>query len=183
MCFYGKLKTGNFWTFQLGTQESISIPIIIFVCFQQRYRQDSQNIHKDTFYRPPVTITQCIMGTAKYPDPPILLNFDDKYYSQWYGQSEEACKVLTKDDIPNSYITDHDFRSTNVNDAEEDDYSIYWLKFICFWYTIKEKSKATQPVTVEFEFSDKFLDGIYAYALVLTNKLVGISSVGQRHFD
>ena len=40
-----------------------------------------------------------------------------------------------------------------------------------------------QPVKVEVIFSEKFPVGIYGYALVLTNRLVSISSDGQRMFD
>ena len=39
-----------------------------------------------------------------------------------------------------------------------------------------------QPIKAEFKFSEEFPAGIYGYALVLTNKLVGISSDHQRHF-
>ena len=36
---------------------------------------------------------------------------------------------------------------------------------------------------MEFEFSKNIDAGIYGFALVLLNKLVSISSDGQRHFD
>ena len=48
------------------------MPIWILISFQQRNIQDSQNINNDTFYRPPVTSAQCIIGTEKYPDSGIL---------------------------------------------------------------------------------------------------------------
>ena len=44
-----EVKTQNFWTFQLGTQESLKIPVWIIVGFQQRDRQDSQTLNIDTF--------------------------------------------------------------------------------------------------------------------------------------
>ena len=40
-----------------------------------------------------------------------------------------------------------------------------------------------QPIKVEFKFSETFPAGIYSHALVSTNKLVSISSGGQKHFD
>ena len=52
-----------FWIFESGTQGRINVPIWIVVGFQQKDRQDSQNINNDTFYRPPVTSGQCITGT------------------------------------------------------------------------------------------------------------------------
>ena len=41
--FMKELNTQNFWTFELGIQESNTILIWIMVNFQQRDRQDSQN--------------------------------------------------------------------------------------------------------------------------------------------
>ena len=65
------------WNFGLGSQESMNVPIWITIGFQERDRQDSQNLHIDTFCRLPVTSCQCIIATEKYPDSRILLNFDD----------------------------------------------------------------------------------------------------------
>ena len=47
----------------------------------------------------PVTSTQCIIGTEKYPDSATLLNYVDDDHSQGYGQVKEAFKALTKDNI------------------------------------------------------------------------------------
>ena len=94
-----EVNTQNLWIFELGTKEGINVPIGIFVAFQQNVRQNDQDLNNDTFYRPLVTSTQCIIGTEKYPDSGILLNYNDDDYSQCYGQNEEAFKVLTKDDI------------------------------------------------------------------------------------
>ena len=77
----------------------MNIPIWIIVSFQQRVRQDSQNFNNDTSYKPPVTSAQCIIGTEKYPDNSIILNYDDDDYIQGYGQIKEAFRVLTKNHI------------------------------------------------------------------------------------
>ena len=92
----------------MGTQEGIKVPIWIFVGFQQRDRQNSQSLNDDTFYKPPVTSAQCIMGTEKYPDSGILLKYNDDDYSQGYGQIKEYFKALTEDDILRPYISQHD---------------------------------------------------------------------------
>ena len=68
-----KVNTQNLWTFEIGTQEGINIPIWIIISFQQKDRQDSQKLNNDTFFRPPVTSAQCTIGTEKYPDRGILL--------------------------------------------------------------------------------------------------------------
>ena len=77
----------------------MNVPIWIIIGFQQRGRQDSQNLKKDTFCRLSVTSCQCIIGTEKYPDGGIFLIYDDDDYSRSYTQTKEAFRALTKDDI------------------------------------------------------------------------------------
>ena len=76
-----EVSTQNFWTFKLGTQEGVNVPILVFVTFQQD-RQHDQTLNNDTLYRMPVSSAQCNIGTEKYPDSAILLNYDDDDYSQ-----------------------------------------------------------------------------------------------------
>ena len=174
--FMKEVNTQNLWTFELGTQEGINVPIWIFVAFQQNDRQNDQELNNDTFYRPLVTSAQCIIGTEKYPDSGILLNYNDDDYSQGYGQIKEAFKALTKDNILQPYISEHDFRSSNgVNDIG---YNIY-----TFDIRYQKSFESSQPIKVEFKFDGVVPAGIYGYALGLTNKLISISSDGQRMFD
>ena len=63
--FLKEVNTQNFWTSELGTQEVVNVPIWIYVAFQQHDRQYDQNLNNDTFYRMPVTSTQCNIGTEK----------------------------------------------------------------------------------------------------------------------
>ena len=170
--FMKEVNTQNFWTFELGTQEGINIPTWIFVGFQQNDRQNDQNLNNDTFVRLPVISAQVVIGTDRYPDSAILLNYEDDDYSQGYGQIKEAFKSSTKDDILQPYISDHDFRSSN--DGNDFGYNIY-----AFDIRYQKNFENAQPVKVEFKFSENIPAGIYGYALVLTNKLISISSDGQ----
>ena len=111
--FMKEMNTQNFWTFELGTHEGINIPSWIFVVFQQNVRQHDQNLNNDTFVRLPVISAQVVIGTERYPDSAILLNYEDDDYSQGYGQIKEAFTALTKDDRLKPYITEDDFRSSN----------------------------------------------------------------------
>ena len=88
----------------------MNVPIWINIGFQQRDRQDSQNLNKDGFRRLPVTSAQCIIGTDKYPDSGILRNYNDDDYSQGYAQIKEVFGTLTKDDILQPYLSHDDFR-------------------------------------------------------------------------
>ena len=174
--FMKEVNTQNLWIFELSSQEGVNVPIWIFVAFQQSDRQNDQNLNNDTFYRPLVTSAQCIIGTEKYPDSGILLNYDDDDYSQAYGLIKEAFKALTKDNLLQPYISDADFRSSN--DGDNIGYNIY-----VFDIRYQKNFESSQPIKVEFKFDGVIPAGIYGYALVLTNKLISISSDGQRMFD
>ena len=130
----------------------------------------------DTFYRPKVTSATCIIGTEKYPDSGILLNYNDDNYSQGYGQIKEAFKALTKDNLLQPYISDNDFRSSN--DGDNIGHNIY-----AFDIRYQKNFESSQPIKVEFKFDGVVPAGIYGYDLVLTNKLISVSSDGQRMFD
>ena len=174
--FMKELNTQNLWSFELGTQEGINVPIWIIVGFQQQDRQNTQNLNNDTFYRPPVTSAQCIIGTEKYPDSAILLNYDDDDYNQGYGQIKSAFKAFTKDDILQPYISDNDFRSSNNGDNIG--YNLY-----VFDIRYQKNFENAPPIKIEFKFDAVNPAGIFGYALVLTNKKISISSDGQRHFN
>ena len=174
--FMKELNTQNLWSFELGTQEGINFPIWIIVGFQQQDRQNSLNLNNDTFHRPPVTSCQGIIGTEKYPDSAVFLNYDDDNYNQGYGQIKKAFEALTKDDLLQPYISDNDFRSSNNNND---------IGYILYVFDIRYQKnfENAQPIKVEFKFDAVIPAGIYGYALVLTNKKISISSDGQRHFD
>ena len=174
--FMKEVNTQNFWTFELGTQEGINIPTWIFVAFQQNDRQNDHNLNNDTFVRLPVISAQVVIGTERYPDTAILLNYDDDDYSQGYGQIKEAFRALTKDDILQQYISEDDFRSSN--EGNNIGYKIY-----AFDIRYQKNFENVQPVKLEFKYSENILAGIYGYALVLTNRLISIGSDGKRTFE
>ena len=175
--FMKEVNNQNLWHFELGSHKNMNVPIWIIVGFQQRDRQDSQNLINDTFCRLPVVSAVCIIGTEKYPDAGILLNYDDGDYSQGYHQIKEAFRALTKDDILQPYISEADFRRSNVA-ANDIGYNSY-----VFDIRYQKNFTNSQSIKVEFKFEGVVPNDINGYALVLTNKLVSVSSDGQRHFD
>ena len=72
--FMKEVNNQNLWNFELSSQESMSVPLWNIIAFQQRDRQDSQNLNNDNFCSLPVTSAQCNIGTEKYTDGSILLN-------------------------------------------------------------------------------------------------------------
>ena len=173
--FMKQVNNQNLWTFELGSQENMNVPIWITIGFHQQDRQDNQKLNNNTFFRLPVISAQCVTGTEKYPDAGILLIYNNDDYAQGYHQIKEAFKALTKDDILQPYISDEFFRSSNVA-ADDVGYNL------CIFDIRYQKNYTTsQPIEVEFEFDGVVPDNVNA--LVLTNKLISISSDGQRHFD
>ena len=175
--FMEEVNNQNVWNFKLGSQENMNVPIWIIIGFQQQDRQYSQILNNDNFCRLPVVSAQCNIGTEKYPDTGILLNYDDDDYSQGYHQIKEAFKALTKDDILQPYISEEDFRTSNVRAADVG-YNLY-----VFDIRYQKNYTAAQPIKVEIKFDGVVPNNINGCALVLTNKLVSVSSDGQRHFD
>ena len=104
-----EVNNQKLWNFKLGSQESVNVPILVSIGFQQRDRQDSQNLNIDNFCRLPVVSAQAVIGTENYPNTGILLNYYDHDYSQGYSQIKEAFRALRKDDILQPYISNNDF--------------------------------------------------------------------------
>ena len=77
-----EVNTQNLWSFELGTQEGINVPIWNYTAFQQSDRQHDQNSNNDTFVRLLIASAQSTIGTEKYPDVGILSIYDDDDYSQ-----------------------------------------------------------------------------------------------------
>ena len=173
--FMKEVNNQKIWNFELGSQENMNVPIWLIIGVQQQDRQDSQNLNNDTFCRLPVVSAQCSFGTEKNPDAGILLNYDDDGYSQGYHQTEEAFKALTKDDILQPYISEEGFKSSKVR-VDVVGYNIY-----VFDIRYQMNYTASEPIKVEFKIDGLVSNNVNGYALVLTIKLVSISSDGQHH--
>ena len=59
------------------------------------------------------------------------------------------------------------------------------MLFIIHMFSIRYQQNfpASQPIKVEFKIDGVVPNDINGYGLVLTNKLVSVSSDGQSHFD
>ena len=104
------------------------------------------------------------------------MNYDDDDYSQAYGQIKEVFKTLTKDNVLQPNITKDDFGSSN--DGDNFGYNIHAFDIRC-----QKNFESGQSLKVEFKLDGVVPARIYGYVLFLTNRLVSISSDGQRLFD
>ena len=63
--FMKELNTQNIWSFELGTQEGINIPIWLYIVLQQSDWQHDQNLYNHTFVGLQVISAQVVIGTGK----------------------------------------------------------------------------------------------------------------------
>ena len=142
-----EVKNQNLWNIELGSQESMNVLKWIIKGFQQRDRRESQKLNKDAFCRLPVIRAQYIIGTKILPDGGILSNYDDDEYTEGLHQIKEAFTALTKDNTLQSYVSDDDFRSSNIR-ADDDNLYVFDKRY-------QKSFTACQPLKVEYK-----LDGV-----------------------
>ena len=112
----------------------------------------------------------CKIGSEKYPDDGIECDYDRDKYVQTYSEIENFYQLKSQTNLLNPFFDIHKFR-TNCN-------------FYVFDLSKQKDNIASQPIRLEFKFNAAIDVADYiAYALVLTPKLISISSDGQRHFD
>ena len=167
--FRKDVNRNNSWTFELGNSGE-STPSFIIVGFQARNEVDSQTHDNAMFDRLPVSNAVCKIGSEKYPDDGIECDYDRDKYDQAYSEIGNFYLLKNETNLLNPFIDLHKFR-TNYN-------------FYVFDLSKQKDNIASQPIKLEFKLSAAINVADYiAYALVLTPKLISISSDGQRHFD
>ena len=162
--FRKDVNTISNWTFELGNaggSSGESCPTFVIVGFQARNKIDSQVHDNAVFDRLPISNAVCKIGSEKYPDDGIECDYNRDKYDQAYSEIEN---------LLNPFIDLNKFR-TNYN-------------FYVFDLSKQRDIIMSQPIRLEFKFNAAIDVADYvAYALVLTPKLISISSDGQRHFD
>ena len=167
--FRKDVNTNSNWTFELGNAGT-STPTFVIVGFQARNKIDSQVHDNAVFDRLPISNAVCKIGSEKHPDDGIECDYDRDKYDQAYSEFENFYHSNSETSLLNPFIDLNKFR-TNYN-------------FYGFDLSKQKDHIASQPIRLEFEFNAAIVVANFvAYALVLTPKLISISSDGQRHFD
>ena len=168
--FRKDVNTNNNWTFELGNSNNESCPLFVKVGFQARNKIVSQTHDNATFDKLPISNAVCKIGSEKYPDDGIECDYDRDKYDQAYSEIENFHHLKSETNLLNPFIDLHKFRTNN--------------NFYVFDLSKQKDQIARQPIRLEFKFSAAIDVADYiTYALVLTPKLISISSDGQRHFD
>ena len=167
--FRKDVNTNSNWTFELGSSGE-SCPTFVIVGFQARNKIDSQVHDNAVFDRLPISNAVCKIGSEKYPDDGIECDYDRDKYDQAYSEIENFYHLHSETNLLNPFIDLNKFR-TNYN-------------FYVFDLSKQRDIIASQSIRLEFKFNAAIdVANFVAYALVLTSKLISISSDGQRHFD
>ena len=168
--FRKDVNTNSNWTFELGNSNNESCPTFVIVGFQARNKIDSQVHDNAVFDRLPISNAVCKIGSEKYPDDGIECDYDRDKYDQAYSEIENFYHLNSETNLLNPFIDLHKFRTN---------YPLF-----VFDLSKQKDQIASQPIRLDFKFNAAIDVADYiAYALVLTPKLISISSDGQRHFD
>ena len=171
--FRKDVNTNSNWTFELGSaggEAAQSCPTFVIVGFQARNKIDSQVHDNAVFDRLPISNAVCKIGSEKYPDDGIECDYDLDKYDQAYSEIENFYHLNSETHLLNPFIDLNKFRTN---------YPLF-----VFDLSKQKDIIASQPIRLEFKFNAAIDVADYiAYALVLTPKLISISSDGQRHFD
>ena len=171
--------TENNWTFELGVGDGSDISIHVIVAFKRRDQFNQQHQNFDTFHRPSVVNAQCIVASEKLPDAGINCNYAIDKSSQAYGEIVSCFGNLAEDITLQPYITQKDFLASNNYPDGNPGY-----KFNVFLILHHEDYSSAQPTKVRFDVRAAVpaAANLIGYALLLTNKLVSVSSDGQNRF-
>ena len=173
------VTTENNWTFELAVGDGIDIHFFSAAGLIQRDQFSPQHQKNDTFWRPSVVISQCIIEGEKNPDAGNNCNYAFDKYSQAYGEIVSCFRHLARNTFLQRYMTLKDFITSNnypegnpgynlhVSDNRHQDYS------------------SAQPIKVRFDFRPAVpaATNLIGYALLLMNKSISVSCDGQRQFD
>ena len=164
--FRKDVNTNHNWTSDLENCGE-STPTFVIVGFQARNKIDSQTHDNAIFDRLPISDAVCKVGSEKYPVDGIECDYDRDNYREAYQEVENFYRLHTDTNLLRPFIDLHKYR-TNYN----------------FYVFDLSKHIASQPNRLEFIFSAAIEVADYiAYALVLTPKLISVSTDGQRHSD
>ena len=167
-----KITNNGLWTFELGIESGKNIPSWVIVGFMQDAKFDSQVHDNSVFDWLPISQAVCRLGSDRYPTDYINLDYSRNNFHEAYYQIENFFLKHSEDRILKPFIGINSFRR--------------YYNFYVFDLTNQKDHISAQPISVDFKFYNVAGTNVRdytAFALVLTNRLVSISSDGKRMFD
>ena len=120
---------------------------------------NSQTHDNATFDRPPITSCVCTIGSEKYPERGIRMNYGENNYIEPYREIKNFFKNVNEDETLNPFISQKDFFES---------YNLY-----VFDVRHQPPHISSQTIRVEFNFNAPVVaTGYNVWCLISTNKLI-----------
>ena len=166
------VNSNNNWRMEIGSLSGIDIPIYVIVGFQSQARTGpDQRQNNAVFDRLDVIEASCDIGSVRYPEHEYQVDFTRNKYNEPYNEIRRFYKDYIKGE-GSPYISFKDFKEL---------YNL-WV----FDLRDQKDNPSSQPISVEFKFRvgyDVVTANYQATALILSQKIISVSSDGQRQFD
>ena len=166
------VNSNNNWRMEIGVESGNNVPIYVIVGFQSAARAGpNQEQNNAIFDRLDVIEASCNVGTVRYPEHEYQVDFERNKYNEPYNEIRRFYKDYIKGE-GSPYITFKDFKEI---------YNL-WV----FDLRAQKETPSPQPIQVNFKFRtgyDAVANNYQATALVLTQKIISVSSDGARQFD
>jgi hypothetical protein len=166
------VNTSSNWSFELGVEAGLDIPIYVIVGFQSQARQGpSQTANNGVFDQLDIISASVKIGSERYPDNSINLDYDRNNYNDAY----EAIKRIKEEHFGVKELP------PLINYKEfKDLYNIY-----VFDIRNQKEHLSAQQITINFQFRAGFniAPNFSAIGLVLKNSVINISSDLNKMFS
>ena len=167
-----QVNSNNKWRMEIGSLSGIDIPIYVIVGFQSQARTGpNQRQNNAIFDRVDVIEASCNIGSVRYPEHEYQVDFDRNMYNEPYNEIRRFYKDYIKGE-----------GSPNISFKEFKELYNLWV----FDLRNQKDNPSSQPISVDFKFRagyDAVGADYQATALILSQKIISVSSDGQRQFD
>ena len=163
------ITQNNEWTHTLGVKSGIDRPIYVIVGFKTTARRaEAQNQNGGVFDNCPVMSANVKVGTDRFPDDGINVDYTVGDYDEAYRFVKEfKSHYLSSPHQP--FITYREFKSL---------YNIY-----VFDLRFQKEEMSAQPIELNFKFREDVAGNYTAYILTLKERKIFITADGQRQTD
>ena len=161
------------WTFELGVEAGMDIPIYVIVGFQTAARiGPDQTQNNGVFDILDVIGASLKIGSERYPDNEMQIDYNRNNYDEPYNELKRFKKEYIGEQSLPPFITYKEFK---------DLYNLY-----VFDIRNQKEHLSAQQLQIKFQFRagyDAAAQNATAFALVLKNRVIEISAQSNKQFD
>ena len=157
------------WSYTMGVQSGMERPIYIIVGFKLNTRKGArQDQNGGVFDNCPVRTASCSVGTERFPENEMQLNYANcKYYDAYNNIEEFKSQYLLSKNPP--FISFDDYKTM---------YNIY-----VFDLRYQKEEFSAQPIQLNFKFDADVANNYSAYIVTMKERKIIVTSDGQQQSD